>query len=95
MGCLQRKAFTLDPDGNRAYVEPANGKYWTLKEEPAFVGGYIEHHYLDNGMVMVMNEDGLRLNLKPNMEAEMIMGPETHNGHVVGTVLVTPQELID
>ena len=47
-------------------VIPANGKFWTLRELQAKVGGYIEYATTKDGRFMVANEDGKRLRLPEN-----------------------------
>lgn len=87
---------TLIPvDGPPRFIEPANGKAFTLPELHALVGGYIEvvrtryvvpsttlghgiepaHRMADNeDLLMVVNEEGHRLNLPVNAFAtEMAM----------------------
>src|SRR5215471_12097134 len=45
---------------------PGNGKFWTLRELQAKVGGYIEVVRTTDGRWMLVNEDGKRLQLPLN-----------------------------
>lgn len=58
-------------DGTARDIEPANGQTFTLDELQAFVGGYIEVVGLRDGRYMVVNEDGHRLELRPNAYASL------------------------
>jgi len=62
-------AKLITPDGKTQDIAPANGKAFTLAELQKLVGGYIEEHYTTTGEVMMVNEDGKRLNLPVNRVA--------------------------
>ena len=67
----------------RIEVTPKNGKYFTLEEMQAVVGGYIEIVYLKDKL-MIVNEEG-RLNRLPlNYLATKMYGKD----FIVGDVLV-------
>lgn len=55
----------------------------TLEELQKFVGGNIELVYLQNGDHLIVNEEGLLLQLKKNHEASEIAGQT-----IVGNALV-------
>ena len=61
----------------------------TLKKMQEFVGGYIELIYLNNGMCLIINEEGLLLDLPQNLIAT-----ELYGHLIVGDVLyVKPSEI--
>lgn len=78
-------------------VLPANGKYFTLKELRAYVGGSIEVVRLWRGMSMVCNEEGKLLNLPINTGAtifvaiQMPLFPQL----IAGDVLFTHPDLLE
>ena len=59
--------------------EPAEVKYIenTLEALQGLVGGYIEHLAFNNGIGMIMNEEGKLKNMEPNFRYgyDMIVGP--------------------
>jgi hypothetical protein len=73
--------------GERVPVVPANGKFWTLGELQAKVGGYIEIARTTDNRFMVTNEEGLRLELPYNPVATKlyIFGEASK---VVGNVVI-------
>ena len=65
------------------------GSHVTLKEMQKCVGGYIELIYLNDGMVLVVNEEGLILNLPYNERATIFATAlEGKEHHIVGDVLL-------
>jgi hypothetical protein len=60
----------------------------TLNEMQKCVGGYIELIYLNDGMVLVVNEEGLTLNLPYNERATNTALAEGKKHHIVGDVLL-------
>lgn len=56
-------------DGSVEDLVPENGKFFSLKEMQAAVGGLIEVVQLDEGRTLVVNEEGKMLGLPPNEKA--------------------------
>jgi hypothetical protein len=54
------------PNGSIVPVAPVNGKFWTLGEMQAKVGGYIEIARTRDGRYMIVNENGKEDRLEPN-----------------------------
>ena len=81
-------------DGTQQATKPKNGKYFTLKELQNIVGGYIEMVYLPDNMIMVVNEDGRREELKLNVRATEIMRSAGKEVDIVGNVLLCNSKLI-
>ena len=73
---------------------PENGKFFTLKELQAVVGGYIECLPLKTGMTMVVNEEGKLKGLPYNDLATAIAYNSGYMDIIVGSVLVCPDKLI-
>lgn len=77
-------------------VVPENGKYFSLIEMQTFVGGYIEILRLNNGTVMVLDEEGKlkqkSLNLKANEVFQEVF--KLSNDYIVGDVLICDRKLV-
>lgn len=72
-------------NGEVLQTTPKNGKDFSLEEMQAIVGGYIEIVYLDNGQLMIVNEEG-KINGSPlNDNASMLVG---YTDLIMGDVLV-------
>jgi len=82
------------PGGMKNEVKPQNGKYFTLEELQSIVDGYIECVYLNDGMTMVVNEEGKLNNLPFNYSATEIAHNSGIFDAIVGAVLVCPSKLI-
>jgi hypothetical protein len=87
----QKQAFIYQANGEIIPVMPKDGKFFTLKELQDIVKGYIEIVNLQDGRLMIVNEEGKLDGLKPNPEATKLY---VHD-YIVGDVLVTPQQYID
>jgi len=61
-------------DGTTKEVTPANGSDFRLKEVQAIVGGYVEVVYLENGDIMLVNEESKLIGLDRNEEATRLAG---------------------
>lgn len=71
----------IPTDGMRPIepLAPANGTDFTLEELQKIVGGYIEVVRLDDGAIMIINEEGKLHGLPPNERATRI----AHAAHAV------------
>lgn len=91
------KARILRTNNTVEEVTPANGRSFTLEELQRIVGGYVEIHLMPDGRTfVVLNEDGLSLNLPFNTLATVAayhlnVGPEG----VRGDALLVPNHLLD
>lgn len=85
-------ATLIKTDGTLTIVHPKAGigKPFTLEELRGYVGGYIEIIYPKDGTLGVVNEEGLLLNLKPNLRASLATGYS-----LVGDVLLCDNGEID
>ena len=76
-------AMLVKSDGAFIPTEPANGRDFSLNELQAFVGGLIDIVRLPDNRIMVVNDEGLILDLPMNHTASRISG-----GYIAGDVLV-------
>ncbi|MDR1950708.1 MAG: DUF3846 domain-containing protein [Bacteroidales bacterium] len=75
--------------GATSEVAPKNSKNFSLEEMQSIVGGLIELVYLDNGKIMVINEEGKLIDLPINVDAtEMVFGDMPWDDVIIGDVLV-------
>lgn len=79
-------ALIIKTSGERTHVSPENGEYFSLEELQKIVVGYIElvnikKVFTDD--VMVVNEEGSLMKLKPNEEASIYAQQP-----IVGDVLI-------
>ena len=51
-------AVLIKSDGTKKEIVPHNGVCFSLKELQGYVDGYIEPIFLNNGQVLVVNEEG-------------------------------------
>ena len=64
------------------------GLHVTLEEMQKCVGGYVEFVYLEDDLVLVVNEEGLINNLPHNEIATKILSLEDKANYIVGDVLL-------
>lgn len=76
-------ATIIKTNGERISVQPKNRKDFKLGELRKVVDGYIEIVYLSDGKLMVVNEEGMPLQLPYNPVASLLAGQP-----IVGDVLV-------
>lgn len=71
-----KKAFLIKEDGEKVEVQPKNGKHFSLEELQGFVEGKIEILWPkeEDGMILVINEEGKLLELALNKEATRLWG---------------------
>ncbi len=89
-------ATLIRPDGTQEEVKPKRGRRYTLEELQGYVGGYIELVRLPDDRLMVINEDGKRLQLPVNHAATEMAGRRiSRHDMVVGNALVVKSWEID
>jgi hypothetical protein len=83
--------------GEQINVTPKRGKYFTLRELQHIVGGYIETCYLNDGTVMVLNEEGKLEGLPLNVRATEIFRKNfpCSLDRIVGDVLIVESKYIE
>lgn len=67
-----KKATIYQAAGAIRKVEPENGTDFSLGELQRIVGGYIQIVHLNDGRLLIVNEEGKLRNLKPNWRATML-----------------------
>ena len=87
----QKQAFIYQANGEIIPIMPKDGKFFSLKEMQSIVDGHIEIVYLQDGRLMIVNEEGKLDGLNPNPEATKLY----MHDYIVGDVLVTPREYVD
>ena len=89
-------AHVYYPNGDFQETQPNNGSTFELEELQEVVGGYIEIVRLNDGRVIIVNEDGLSLNLPVNIEATNILRRDhSTTQYIVGTAIVCDADMID
>ena len=89
-------AHVYYPNGDFQETQPNNGSTFELKELQEVVGGYIEIVRLNDGRVIIVNEDGLSLNLPVNIETTNILRRDhSTTQYIVGTAIVCDADMID
>lgn len=77
------------------YVEPANGKDFSLEELQEFVGGHIEIVFFDDKTCMVCNEEGKLNGLPINLAATAIYQiKKDFEDMIMGDVLICDRKKI-
>ena len=79
----------IKSDGSRIVIEPKNGTDFQLSELQEIVGGMIEIVYLSNERIMVVNEEGLLLDLPYNADASVMA-----MNVIVGDVLICDSDKV-
>ena len=73
-------------------IAPHNGKYYTLVELQAYVGGYIETVHFYNGKILIIDEDGKLKGKLPNHIATGWLVTEGYMDYVAGDALLIDGE---
>lgn len=85
-------ATLIRASGTEKEIAPTNKKHFTLKELQGYVGGYIELVETagsSGSELLVVNEEGLLVGLRPNVRASCLAGVP-----IVGdAVLCLPREI--
>ena len=84
------------PENGKWLCEPKNGSTFELEELQEIVGGYIEIIRLNDGRVIIVNEEGLNLNLPVNIEATNILRRDhSTTQYIVGTAIVCDADMVE
>lgn len=75
-------------NGDVEIVEPKNGRDFQLEELQGIVGGYIECLNLNDGRLLVCNEEGKLKDLDLNVRATELVRTNGYNDWIVGDVLI-------
>lgn len=88
-------ALILKADGTRKKVQPINGNDFELEELQSFVGGIIDIINLNNGKILVINDEGKLCGLQPNLNATIVAWMQEvipQNDYIAGDVLLCNDE---
>ena len=89
-------AHVYYPNGDFQETQPNNGSTFELEELQEVVGGYIEIVRLNDGRVIIVNEDGLSLNLPVNIETTNILRRDhSTTQYIVGNAIVCDADMIE
>ena len=89
-------AHVYYPNGDFQETQPNNGSTFELEELQEVVGGYIEIVRLNDGRIIIVNEDGLSLNLPVNIEATNILRRDhSTTEYIVGNAIVCDADMIE
>lgn len=90
-------AVLIHPNGNRVFVQPKNGKYFSLEEKQQLVGGRIEVCQSidpDGRYCLIIDEEGKCKNKEINPIASMLYKYHIWEGKlndvIVGTAIYGP-----
>lgn len=85
-----KQALIIGEDNKVQFIKP-EGKFFTLEQLQQAVKGYIEVHprKVQNHLILV-NEEGLMIQMKPNRLARLAF-----DINVVGPVLICPSDLME
>jgi hypothetical protein len=86
-------AWLLTTDGAAVEIYPKNGRTsFTLQELQHYVGGYIEAVYMQDGRVLIVNEEGKLHGLAFNYRATAHAANVLVNDHIVGNAVLCTME---
>lgn len=89
-------AHVYYPNGDFQETQPNNGSTFELEELQEVVGGYIEIVRLNDGRIIIVNEDGSSLNLPVNIEATNILRRDhSTTQYIVGNAIVCDADMIE
>ena len=82
-------ALLLYPDGSEVIIQPKNGHDFSLDELKSCIGGgWIELVYLDDGRIMVIDEEGKLKRQKYNINATRMLNDPLLRDYIAGIALV-------
>lgn len=84
------------PNGDFQETQPKNGTTFELKEMQEIVGGYIEVIRLNDGRIIIVNEEGLPQGLPVNIEATNILRRDhSTTQYIVGNAIVCDADMVE
>ena len=91
-----KSAKIIYPDKDSKDYTPKNGTTFELEEMQEIVGGYIEVIRLNDGRLIIVNEEGLLQGLPVNIEATNILRRDhSTTQYVVGTAIVCDGDMVE
>ena len=84
------------PNGDFQETQPKNGTTFELEEMQEIVGGYIEVIRLNDGRIIIVNEEGLLQGLPVNIEATNILRRDhSTTQYIVGNAIVCDADMVE
>lgn len=84
------------PDKDSEDYTPKNGSTFELEELQEVVGGYIEIIRLNDGRIIIVNEEGLLQGLPVNIEATNILRRDhSTTQYIVGNAIVCDADMVE
>ena len=91
-----KMAKIVYPDKDSEDYSPKNGTTFELEEMQEIVGGYIEIIRLNDGRIIVVNEEGLSQGLPVNIEATNILRRDhSTTQYIVGNAIVCDADMLE
>lgn len=89
-------AHVYYPNGDFQETQPNNGTTFELEELQEVVGGYIEIIRLNDGRLIIVNEEGLLQGLPVNIEATNILRRDhSTTQYIVGNAIVCDADMVE
>ena len=91
-----KTAKIVYPDKDSEDYTPKNGTTFELAEMQEIVGGYIEVIRLNDGRIIIVNEEGLLHGLPVNIEATNILRRDhSTTQYIVGNAIVCDGDMVE
>lgn len=91
-----KSAKIIYADKNAEDYTPKNGKTFELDELQGIVDGYIEIIRLNDGRVIIVDEEGKNLNREVNIPATNILSRDRYTtDYIVGTAIVCDADMVE
>ena len=91
-----KSAKIIYPDKDSEDYSPKNGTTFELEEMQKIVGGYIEIIRLNDGRLIIVNEEGLLHGLPVNIEATNILRRDhSTTQYIVGNAIVCDSDMFE
>ena len=91
-----KSAKIIYPDKESEDYTPKNGRTFELEEMQKIVGGLIEIVHLNDGRLMIVNEEGLLQGLPVNIEATNILRRDhSTTQFIVGNAIVCDGDMVE
>ena len=91
-----KTAKIVYPDKDSEDYTPKNGTTFELEEMQKIVGGYIEIIRLNDGRLIIVNEEGLPQGLPVNIEATNILRRDhSTTQYIVGNAIVCDADMVE
>ena len=91
-----KSAKIIYTDKEAEYYTPKNGKTFALTEMQEIIGGYVEPIRLNDGRIIIVDEDGKSKNKAVNIPATNILRRDHYTtDYIVGTAIVCDADMVE